>query len=77
MQHYALHATNQPRKRSSSLAFNAKLLVQAGHIPGNIDKDGLYKAFWPIDTLPELVIAYDAMVIIRFGDDLFHLCTGP
>ena len=77
MQHYALHATNQPRKRSSSLAFNAKLLVQAGHIPGNIDKDGLYKAFGRLTPCRKLVIAYDAMVIIRFGDDLFHLCTGP
>ena len=30
-----------------------------------------------VDTLGKLVIAYAAMVIIRFGDDLFHLCTGP
>ena len=52
-------------------------LVEAQQVPSSVIKDGLHKALWPIDTLPELVIAYPAMVIIRFGDDLFHLCTGP
>ena len=47
-----------PRRRSSHLGFPGIPLVEAQQVLSNVIKDGLYKALWPIDTLPELVIAY-------------------